>query len=56
MVEYPDGMLTFRELAEVPNGDAGSSEALIAITDEQGKTGHYRTIAQHFEDTVNWFV
>jgi spore coat protein A len=56
MVEYPDGMLTFRELAEVPDGDAGSSEALIAITDEQRRTRRYRTIAKQFEDTVNWFV
>src|SRR5216683_1005852 len=56
MVEYPDGMLTFHELAEVSNGDAVSGEALIVIADEQGKTVRYRTIAQHFEDTVNWFV
>jgi len=56
MVEYPDGMLTFRELAEVPNGDAVSGEALIVIADEQGKTGRYHTVASHFEDTVNWFV
>ncbi len=56
MVEYPDGMLTFRELAEVQDGDAVSGEALMAIADEQGKTGRYRTIARQFEDTVNWFV
>jgi spore coat protein A len=56
MVEYPDGMLTFHELAEVPDGDAAAGEALIRIADEQGKAVRYRTIARHFEDTVNWFV
>ncbi len=56
MVEYPDGMLTFHELAEVPDGDAAAGEALITIADEQGKAVRYRTIARHFEDTVNWFV
>jgi spore coat protein A len=56
MVEYPAGMLTFRELAQVPDGDAAAGEALIAIADEQGKTVRYRTIARQFEDTVNWFV
>jgi FtsP/CotA-like multicopper oxidase with cupredoxin domain len=56
MVEYPDGMLTFHELAEVSDGDAVSEEALMAIVDEQVKTLRYRTIAKQFEDTVNWFV
>ncbi|HEX6509134.1 MAG TPA: multicopper oxidase family protein [Chloroflexota bacterium] len=56
MVEYPDGMLTFRELAEVQVGETESSEALIAITDDSATTKRYRTVAQHFEDTVNWFV
>ncbi|TME11196.1 MAG: multicopper oxidase family protein [Chloroflexi bacterium] len=56
MVEYPDGMLTFHELAEVPDGVAAAGEELITIADEQGKTRRYRTIARHFEDTVNWFV
>ena len=56
LVEYPDGMLTLRELAEVPEGDAAAGEALIVIADEQGKTVRYRTIARQFEDTVNWFV
>jgi spore coat protein A len=56
MVEYPDGMLTFHELAEVPDGDAVAEEALMEIVDEQGKTVRYRTIAKQFEDTVNWFV
>src|SRR5258706_6125649 len=56
MVEYPAGMLTFRELAQVLDGDAAAGEALIAIADEQGKTVRYRTIARQFEDTVNWFV
>ncbi len=56
MVEYPDGMLTFRELAEVPDGDAAVEEALMAIADERGKTVRYHIIARQFEDTVNWFV
>jgi spore coat protein A len=56
MVEYPEGMLIFQELAEVPDGDVAAGEALMAITDEQGKTRHYRTIARQFEETVNWFV
>lgn len=56
MVEYPEGMLIFQELAEVPDGDAAAGEALMAIADEQGKTRRYRTIARQFEDTVNWFV
>ena len=56
MVEYPAGMLTFHELAEVADGDAAAGEALLTIADEQGKAVRYRTVAQHFEDTVNWFV
>ena len=56
MVEYPAGMLTFHELAEVSDGDAAAGEALMAIADEQGKTVRYRTVAKQFEDTVNWFV
>jgi len=56
MVEYPDGMLTFHELDRVPDGEAAVGEALITIANEQGNTTRYRTIAQHFEDTVNWFV
>jgi FtsP/CotA-like multicopper oxidase with cupredoxin domain len=56
LVEYPDGMLTFHELAEVPDIEAVAEEALLAIVDDQGKTVRYRTIAQQFEDTVNWFV
>jgi FtsP/CotA-like multicopper oxidase with cupredoxin domain len=56
LVEYPDGMLTLREQAEVQEGEATAGEALIAITDEQGKTVQYRTVAKQFEDTVNWFV
>ncbi len=56
LVEYPDGMLTLRELAEVQEGEATAGEALIAMTDEQGKTMQYRTVAKQFEDTVNWFV
>jgi FtsP/CotA-like multicopper oxidase with cupredoxin domain len=56
MVEYPAGMLTFHELDRVPEGETAAGEALLALADEQGKTARYRTIAQHFEDTVNWFV
>jgi spore coat protein A len=56
LVEYPGGMLTLRELAEVLEGDAAAGEALIVIADEQGKTVQYRTVARQFEDTVNWFV
>jgi spore coat protein A len=56
MVEYPDGMLTFHELDRVPDGDAAAGEALKTIADEHGKAVHFRTIARHFEDTVNWFV
>ncbi len=56
MVEYPDGMLTFRELAEVSDADAAAEEALMAIAGEQGTTVRYRTVAKQFEDTTNWFV
>jgi FtsP/CotA-like multicopper oxidase with cupredoxin domain len=56
MVEYPAGMLTFHELDRAPDGETAAGEALLALADEQGKTARYRTIAQHFEDTVNWFV
>ena len=56
IVEYPVGMLTFRELAEVPDRDAAAGEALMAVGDEQGKIVRYRTTAKQFEDTVNWFV
>src|SRR5439155_8919865 len=38
MVEYPAGMLTFHELAEVPDRDAVAGEALITVADGQGKT------------------
>ena len=56
LVEYPDGMLTLRELAEVLEGDGAAGEALIVIADERGKTVQYRTVAKQFEDTVNWFI
>ena len=56
MVEYPDGMLTFHELAQVVDGEATEGEVLLAVTDEQGTTRRYRTVATHFEDTVNWFI
>jgi spore coat protein A len=42
MVEYPEGMLIFQELAEVPDEDSAAGEALMAIADEQGKTRRYR--------------
>jgi FtsP/CotA-like multicopper oxidase with cupredoxin domain len=56
MVEYPAGMLTFHELAQVPEGEAMAGEALLAVTDEQGTIRRYRTVATHFEDTVNWYI
>ena len=56
MVEYPAGMLTFHELALVPDGEATAGGARLSVTDEQGTTRQYRTVATHFEDTVNWFV
>ena len=56
MVEYPDGMLTFHELALVRSGEATGGETLLAVTDERGITKRYRTVATHFEDTVNWLV
>src|SRR5437588_8358170 len=37
MVEYPDGMLTCHELAEVSDGDPAAGDALMAIADEQGR-------------------
>jgi hypothetical protein len=46
MVEYPDGMLTFRELAEVVGGDAAVEEALMAIADERGKTVRFSSSAE----------
>src|SRR6266566_1044275 len=56
MVEYPDGMLTFHELALVRSGEATGGEVRLSITDEQGTTWQYRTVATHFEDMVNWFI
>src|SRR5215471_16016504 len=56
MVEYPAGMLTFHELALVPDGAATAGGARLSVTDEQGTTRQYRTVATHFEDAVNWFV
>ncbi len=38
---------------EIANGER---QALLAIADERGKTVRYRTLASHFEETVNWFV
>jgi FtsP/CotA-like multicopper oxidase with cupredoxin domain len=56
MVEYPDGMLTFHELALVRSGEATGGEVRLSITDEQGTTRQYCTVATHFEDMVNWFI
>jgi FtsP/CotA-like multicopper oxidase with cupredoxin domain len=56
MVEYPAGMLTFHELALVPDGEPTAAGARLSVTGEQGTTRQYRTVATHFEDTVNWFV
>jgi FtsP/CotA-like multicopper oxidase with cupredoxin domain len=56
MVEDPPGMLTFHEVALVPKGEASATEALLAVTDERGVTRQYRTVATHFEETVNWYI
>ncbi len=56
LVEYPQGMLTLRELAEVPDGDATAGEALITVRDDQGTLTHFRTVAKQFEDKLNWYV
>jgi FtsP/CotA-like multicopper oxidase with cupredoxin domain len=56
MVVYPAGMLTFHELALVRSAEATAGEARLSVTDEQGTTRQYRTVATHFEETVNWYI
>ncbi len=56
LVEYPQGMLTLRELAEVPDGDATAGEALLTVKNDQGALTPYRTVAKQFEDKLNWYV
>ena len=51
-------MLTMRELAPAPDGDA--TQRLITIIDRAADTGaetvmRWRTVAAHFEDTVTFF-
>ena len=55
LVEYPDGMLTLRELAALPDGQT-TDGPLITVVDDQGIATRYRTVASRFEDKVNWFV
>jgi FtsP/CotA-like multicopper oxidase with cupredoxin domain len=55
LVEYPPGMLTLRELEAVPEG-TGADAPLIGVVDDRGVATRYRTVAQGFEDKVNWFV
>jgi FtsP/CotA-like multicopper oxidase with cupredoxin domain len=51
-----NGMLMLHELAPASAGAAMPEEPLITVTDDTGVTTHYRVVAKHFEDTVNWFV
>jgi spore coat protein A len=56
-----NGMLMLHELTPVPADPAGPGtatpdEPLITVTDDKGVMTHYRVVARHFEDTVNWFV
>jgi spore coat protein A len=51
-------MLTMRELAPAPDGDA--TQPLITVVDRDVSTGaetvtRFRTVAAHFEDTVTFF-
>jgi FtsP/CotA-like multicopper oxidase with cupredoxin domain len=57
-LESPPNMLTMRELAAAPDGDA--TQPLITVIDRDADTGaetvtHWRTVAAHFEDTVTFF-
>jgi spore coat protein A len=45
-------MLTLRELAPVAEAHRGP---LVTITDTEGKTARYRTVAAHFEDATTFF-
>jgi spore coat protein A len=56
LVEEEDGMLTNHELVPIGPNEAAASEPLVEITDAQGVTTRYRTVAVHFEDATNWIV
>lgn len=57
LVENTDThMLTLRELEELMPDENGAGASLIALVDETGATRRFRTVAQQFEDTVNFFV
>jgi spore coat protein A len=56
LVEEENGVLTLHELEAVAAGFERPGQRLIAVTDDQGATTRYRTVAKYFEDTVNWFV
>jgi FtsP/CotA-like multicopper oxidase with cupredoxin domain len=57
-LEGAPNMLTMRELAAAPDGDA--TQPLITVVDRDSRTGtetvtRFRTVAAHFEDTVTFF-
>ena len=57
-LESAPNMLTMRELAAAPDGDA--TQPLITVIDRDADTGaetvtRWRTVAAHFEDTVTFF-
>ena len=57
-LEGTPNMLTMRELAPAPDGDA--TQPLITVIDRDAHTGaetvtRWRTVAAHFEDTVTFF-
>jgi FtsP/CotA-like multicopper oxidase with cupredoxin domain len=57
-LEDAPNMLTMRELAAAPDGDA--TQPLITVIDRDADTGaetvtRWRTVAAHFEDTVTFF-
>jgi FtsP/CotA-like multicopper oxidase with cupredoxin domain len=57
-LEGAPNMLTMRELAPAPDGDA--TQPLITVIDRDADTGaetvtRWRTVAAHFEDTVTFF-
>jgi spore coat protein A len=51
-----NGMLLLYELSAQRVAEATPGEPLITVADDKGVTTHYRVVARHFEDTVNWFV
>lgn len=56
LVEEEDGILTNHELVQIAPDEVVASEPLVEITDAQGVTTRYRTVAVHFEDATNWIV